>query len=318
MRTLRCCVGVMSVLVLAGQASGEALCVDFGTFPAGSTAPNPRVERGIPFAVYDFQGTLATQSRIGETAGIRGLEVDRRTRVQLPEAAPAVEVVLVCYAEPALVEAFDAQGASVGQAVVTGLLSPQTLRLVGTAPIQSVDVAAPEGEALLLAFCADARVVVPGEPCIDFSAMGAGTTLTNPTVQQGTSFQVFDESGAVGQIQISAMGGSVGMDVGRTTLVYLSVPARTVELTLVHFATAASVQAVDVAGVAAGAATMSEDEGEPQTLRIASATPIERLYIEAPQAETLLIRLCASGTQPTEAGPSSWGQVKGQCLPCSD
>jgi hypothetical protein len=126
-------------------------CIEFSALPIGA-GPNPLVEQGVSFNIFDGSGSPAASSSIRTQGSFTGLDVGFRTEVKLPVRCAAVEATLVTLAAPATLEAFNSDGTSAGTASMSGPQNvAETLRITGTS-IDSAIIHA-NGEALLLRFC---------------------------------------------------------------------------------------------------------------------------------------------------------------------
>ncbi|WP_208721155.1 hypothetical protein [Corallococcus aberystwythensis] len=127
-------------------------CIDFSAFPVGA-GPNPRVEQGVGFTVYDFAGAPAPGTQVRSRGTFTGLDVLNMTEITLPMPCAAVEVTLMTEAQPAQFEAFESGGGSAGAVSMTvGQQVAETLRLTGTAIDRAV-ITARANETLLLSLC---------------------------------------------------------------------------------------------------------------------------------------------------------------------
>jgi hypothetical protein len=135
-------------------------CVDFRQFPVGNGS-NPLNQGWATFQVYNFGGVPAPNSRITTWGGFTGLVSGFSLEILLAASYPEVELTLVHFAHPATVTAYNATGAVVASATMSGpqhLVETRVLR--GTA-INRVVVRAPQDETLLLRFCAIRRIKIP-------------------------------------------------------------------------------------------------------------------------------------------------------------
>lgn len=124
--------------------------------------------------------------------------------------------------------------------------------------------------------------------CVEFSTLGSEA---NPRVEAGTTFTVADLGGPVAGTEVVTWGGTTGLHLWHSTTIDLAQPTDQVELVMAHFSSPASVTAFDSSGAAVSGATMGPVQGVPQTL-VLTAPGIARLVVDAPQDETLLLRLC--------------------------
>ena len=131
----------------------------------------------------------------------------------------------------------------------------------------------------------------PRRTCTRFDKLEPGRG-ENPRKQGRLLLEVRDASGArAAQSLVQDIAGIRGLDCGFETIVSLPVPATAVEVTLVHFAVPAEVEAYDVDGTSAGVARMSAPQRQPESLRLTGAA-LGRIVIRAPSDETLLLAAC--------------------------
>jgi hypothetical protein len=127
-------------------------CIDFSALAPGAGA-NPRVEQGVSLVVHDAAGNPLANTQISPLGGFTGLDIGFRTDIKLPFPCTAVEATLVTGADPAVLEAFNSDGALAGVDTMTGAQNvAETLRAMGTS-IDSVVITAPQDEMRLLRFC---------------------------------------------------------------------------------------------------------------------------------------------------------------------
>jgi hypothetical protein len=127
-------------------------CIEFSALPPGA-GPNPRVEQGGSFTVYDPAGNPIANTQIRTQGAFTGLDVGYRTEVKLPVPCAAVEATLVTRADPAVLEAFNSDGTQAGVATMTGAQDvAETLPVTGTS-IDTAVITARQDETLLLRFC---------------------------------------------------------------------------------------------------------------------------------------------------------------------
>jgi hypothetical protein len=133
--------------------------------------------------------------------------------------------------------------------------------------------------------------------CIDFRTVPPGSG-PNPRAVGALMFEVYDHAGNLRpQTQVQSWGGLTGLNCGFRVEIGVSEPCPSVELTLVHFAQPATVQAYNVDGMLAGTAAMSGPQGVAETLTL-MGTAIRQVVIVAPQDETLLLQFCCIGEKP--------------------
>ena len=130
------------------------------------------------------------------------------------------------------------------------------------------------------------------DDCLDLTGFPEGSHA-NPWVIGGHTFHVRDHTGTtMPSADVVTWGGSNGLNAGWDTKVTLGAPAGNVDITLVHFASAATVTAYDAGANAVDSATMTV-AGAPETLHLAGAG-ITTLVVKAPQDETLILEVCVS------------------------
>lgn len=138
-------------------------------------------------------------------------------------------------------------------------------------------------EGLLVCRCAD-------EDCLELSAFPSASHA-NPWSIGTYTFGVTDHTGSpTPSADVIAMGVHTGLNVSFETKIELASPTTSgVDITLVHFATPPTVTGYDTSGAAVDSAVMTV-AGSPQTLSLSGA--ISTLVVNAPNDETLLLRLC--------------------------
>ncbi len=115
----------------------------------------------------------------------------------------------------------------------------------------------------------------------------------NPWTVGGHTFTVSDHTGTpTPDANVVTWGGTTGLNAGFGTRIDLGTPATTgVDLTLVHFASPATVTAYDASGTAVDTETMTVG-GTPETLHLTGA--ITTLVVTPPNDETLILEVCVS------------------------
>jgi uncharacterized delta-60 repeat protein len=153
----------------------RAACLDLSALPPGA-GPNPRIVDGVTFEVESADGTPAESTQIVRSDTGDGLEVGQSLEIWLPEGVAAAELALTRSGAPVSVEAFGADGLSLGTAATAGEPRvPERLRLPAgpatEAPQQPFAVAA-TGAFVAVADPANHRVRFvdpasdrPGCPC---------------------------------------------------------------------------------------------------------------------------------------------------------
>lgn len=127
-------------------------CIELDALAPGS-GPNPRVEQGVSFEVFDASGTPFPTTEITPLGSFVGLEAGRGIEIKLPQPCARVEATLVHAAQAAILEAFNSDGSSAGTAAMTGPQNvAETLTVAGTS-IERATVRSPQNEARLLRFC---------------------------------------------------------------------------------------------------------------------------------------------------------------------
>ncbi len=127
--------------------------------------------------------------------------------------------------------------------------------------------------------------------CVDFRPFPEAAH-PNPWTVGGNTYLVLDHAGAPkASARVIALGGLRGLDIGFSTRVTLGTPASSVDVTLAHFASPATVTALDGSGAAVDSATMTV-AGATETIHLSSAD-IATVEIKAANDETVLLRFCA-------------------------
>ena len=131
----------------------------------------------------------------------------------------------------------------------------------------------------------------PRRTCTRFDRLEPGRG-DNPRKQGRLVVEVRDASGArAAHSLVQELAGTRGLDCGFETIISLPVPATAVDVTLVHFAVPAEVEAFAVDGTSAGVVRMSAPQRQPELLRLTGAA-LGRVVIRAPSDETLLLAAC--------------------------
>lgn len=136
-------------------------------------------------------------------------------------------------------------------------------------------------------------VVCPCEhaECIAPSTFAIGSH-PNPWTVGGWTFEVHDYTGAVSSsADVVSWGGITGLNAGFECRIDLPAPAATVDITLAHFASPATVTAY--AGAAVVDSAVMTVAGTPETLHL-TGPGITSLAVSPPQDETLIIEICPS------------------------
>lgn len=120
--------------------------------------PNPYVEDGFQFFVFDRSGTPTAFIHLvshGIPGGsmIGGLDLGFNSRIVLPVAADAVDLLVTCGAGPITLTGFTASGSVADTRRTTGSGQLEAIKLRSTAPIVSVTITAPQSEAFLHELC---------------------------------------------------------------------------------------------------------------------------------------------------------------------
>ena len=129
------------------------------------------------------------------------------------------------------------------------------------------------------------------DQCLDLSSFPVATHA-NPWTVGGYTVEVRDYTGApTPTTEVTTWGGYTGLNISFETRIELASAAGAgVDLTLVHFATPATVTGYDTTGALVDSAVMTV-AGTPETLSLSGA--ITTIVVTAPQNETLLLEICA-------------------------
>lgn len=129
-----------------------------------------------------------------------------------------------------------------------------------------------------------------GRDCLDLTGLPVGTN-PNPWTIAGHTFEVRDHTGAVmPTTEIVSWSATTGLHAWFDTTITLPTPAASVDITLVHYSSPATVTAYDASGAATDSATMTLN-ATPETLHL-TGPGITSLQVKAPQDETLILRVC--------------------------
>lgn len=126
------------------------------------------------------------------------------------------------------------------------------------------------------------------QECLELSGLQEGS-YPNLLEVGGHTFEVWGYGQVIApSADVVTWRPHTGLNVSYETRVELGTPAARVEVTLVHFSTAASATGYDAQGTEVDSATMTGNGPETLSLR----GEIARVVLTAPQNETLLLRLC--------------------------
>lgn len=138
-----------------------------------------------------------------------------------------------------------------------------------------------------------------GKTCVIYSQQQPGQSK-NPRNESFGRVLVLDSAGEPLQAtRFAVLSNFIGLDVGFTTQLEFRLAVCDVELTLVHFSRPAIVTAFDEEGNAIDKVDMNREGKVPQTLRLQGKN-IQRIQIEAPANETLLLSICTELCSPQE------------------
>lgn len=116
----------------------------------------------------------------------------------------------------------------------------------------------------------------------------------NPWTVGGYTFLVHDFNGIpTATADVMTSGAFTGLNARVETRITLASPVDTVDITLVDFATPATVTALDGGGTVIDTETMTAPSGTAETLHLTGGA-IEVLIVHAPQNETLILEICTS------------------------
>jgi hypothetical protein len=129
------------------------------------------------------------------------------------------------------------------------------------------------------------------EHCVDFRTFPPKVGR-NPRTDRGVSFRLQNPAGVpANRTEVKKIVNFTGLDCGLRMEIALPVRASVVELTMVHFSRPARAEAFNADGTSASAAVMTAASGQAETLRLSGAN-INRLIVNAPADETLLLMIC--------------------------
>lgn len=142
-------------------------CLSFSQLEPQSY-PNPWYSQGFMLDVREATGAPASVAAVKANSGHTGLDCGFTLRVTLPQPAQEIHAVLVCFAGPARLAAFDSDGSVAGVATTSGVQrQPERLTVRG-ASIETAEITAPSDETLLLEVC-----YLPAVQTADVSATAA-------------------------------------------------------------------------------------------------------------------------------------------------
>lgn len=135
-------------------------CIVFADRPENRELLNPLTDGWATFTGFGFDGEQRSTNQIIRFGDRTGLNLQRRMLVAMAGAADAVRVTIVHFATPCTARALDAAGNVLdAQTMTADGGEPQTLRLEG-AGIASLEIEAPQNEALLLEICREVTATV--------------------------------------------------------------------------------------------------------------------------------------------------------------
>jgi hypothetical protein len=127
--------------------------------------------------------------------------------------------------------------------------------------------------------------------CINFATIPVGSG-PNPRLIQAVKFAVFDHTGApLASSQVKSQGAFHGLDAGFRLEITFRRPVRAVCMSLVHFARAPKVGFFSAAGTNVGTVALAPTQSVAQEV-VCTSTAIQRIVVQPPSDETLLLALC--------------------------
>ena len=127
-------------------------CIEFNAMPVGPI-PNPFIDSGVRFDVFQFDGTQLPASEIRQEFGVNGLNLNFRTDIALPGPAASVELTLSFSGKLVkTARALRSDGTVVDTQQTTAQPGPQQLVLTGTGIVR-IEVTVPQDETNLTKFC---------------------------------------------------------------------------------------------------------------------------------------------------------------------
>jgi hypothetical protein len=130
----------------------------------------------------------------------------------------------------------------------------------------------------------------PQQPsCVDFTGL---LDSTNPRIEQGHRFEVFDHQGnPQPTTEIRTWGNVTGLHLWFRTVIDLAAPASVVRLTVGRFATEGTATAFDSTGAQVAQILIAGPQNMPLVLSL-PGPDIVRVEISCPQDEHLLTQIC--------------------------
>ena len=140
-----------------GDPKVDGDCVDFGAAAPGP-GPNPVTAGPFSILVLDPGGTPLPASQVSSWGAHTGLNAGWTLEAKVGTHCPVVQATLVHFAQPAAMEAYNADGTLAGTATMSPTQNvAQTLTIQGTA-IAFVRIHSPANETLLVRLCCCADV----------------------------------------------------------------------------------------------------------------------------------------------------------------
>lgn len=145
-----------------GDPKLDGDCLDFSGAAPG-TGPNPVGAGSFSILVLDPAGTPLPASEVSSWGAHTGLNAGWMLEAKIGGRCPVVQATLVHFSQPAVMEAYNADGTLAGTATMSPTQNvAQTLTIQGTA-IAYLRIHSPANETLLVRLCCCADVTCKGE-----------------------------------------------------------------------------------------------------------------------------------------------------------
>ena len=145
-----------------GEPKLDGDCLDFSGAAPGP-GPNPVGAGSFSILVLDHTGTPLPASEVSSWGAHTGLNAGWTLEAKIGGRCPVVQATLVHFSQPAVMEAYNADGTLAGSATMSPTHNvAQTLTIQGTA-IAYVRIHSPANETLLVRLCCCADVICKGD-----------------------------------------------------------------------------------------------------------------------------------------------------------
>jgi hypothetical protein len=253
--------------------------------------PNPLDHHGFIFSVLDHKKDLHPQTRHRDIAGLSGLDCGNYLNIEFPWAIDHVELTMAHSSRPAEVIAFDVNDKKLQAISMTAGKNEVEVLVLEADDIRRILIVAPQNETALFKIC-----FPPSQKrCIDFSQEKSDERLM-PWQRSEFKLQVFDaRNRPFTKPEIVHWNKFRGLNCGYRTHIEFVNPMSQVELTLVHFSSAALVRIFDERGRSLGQKKLARSQANSQMISF-RARGIKKIEIYAKRNELILQSFCFVGS----------------------